>query len=295
MGSYFLLLGAAVLLAAMFSLNKIYQKQNGTSLRAGFGFNALLGVFSAGIFFCVNGFSVGFSVFSLLLAGVITVLVTAYTLLGFRIIRNGSMTVYTLFLMAGGMVVPYFWGLLFLNENFSWKRTAGLLLIMGSIVLSNRFDRKEKAKVSSLFLCVVVFFLNGGTSVVSKLHQTESFYSAVSATEFIILSGLCKFFLAGTCWLILRKRKNITAGQGFSWKKPLLLLIVVGAAVADGVSYLMQLLGAAKLPATVLYPFITGGSIGFSALADRIFFKTEITPRMTVGILLCVAGTVLFL
>ena len=299
MGPYLMLLGAAVLLAAMFSLNKIYQKQNGTSLQAGFGFSALLGLFSASLFFCINGFSAGFSGFSLLLAGMITVFAVGYTLLGFQIIKNGSMTVYTLFLMAGGMAVPYLWGLLFLNEPFSWKRTAGLIMIIGAIVLSNWSGKKEKTKISTLLACVAVFFLNGGTSVVSKLHQIETNEPTVSTTEFIILSGLCKFVLAGGCWLILRttrgKRNNAAPGEIQERKLWVLLLIIVGAAVADGLSYLLQLLGASSLPATVLYPFVTGGSIAFSALVDRIIFKTKIIPRMAVGILLCVLGTILFL
>jgi len=47
---YLMLVVAATLLAVDFSLNKIYQKLKGTSPAAGFGFNSLLGLFTAIIF-----------------------------------------------------------------------------------------------------------------------------------------------------------------------------------------------------------------------------------------------------
>ena len=43
MGYYAMLIAATVLLTVYFSTNKIYQRQKGSTLRASFGFNALLG------------------------------------------------------------------------------------------------------------------------------------------------------------------------------------------------------------------------------------------------------------
>ena len=67
------------------------------------------------------------------------------------------------------------------------------------------------------------------------------------------------------------------------------------AAALGGASYLFQLKGAINLPATVLYPFITGGSIIFTALAGRVFFGEKPKKRTLTGIALCFLGTVLFL
>ena len=41
----------------------------------------------------------------------------AYTVIGFRIMKEGSMALFTLFLMSGGMLVPAVWGWLFLHEK----------------------------------------------------------------------------------------------------------------------------------------------------------------------------------
>ena len=55
-------------------------------------------------------------------------LVISYTVLGFRILKmSGSMAMYTLSLMTSGMILPYVWGIAFLNEPFTCLRTAGLM------------------------------------------------------------------------------------------------------------------------------------------------------------------------
>lgn len=71
--------------------------------------------------------------------------------------------------------------------------------------------------------------------------------------------------------------------------------VVMALLMIGGVSYLFQLKGAINLPATVLYPFITGGSIIFTALAGRVFFGEKPKKRTLTGIALCFLGTVLFL
>ncbi|GEM_PF-6484974 len=73
-------------------------------------------------------------------------LVMCYNIIGFRLLKSGTMAMHTLFLMSGGMVLPYVFGLLFLNEPFSLFRTAALILILAGVVLSNDDNEKVNPK-----------------------------------------------------------------------------------------------------------------------------------------------------
>jgi multidrug transporter EmrE-like cation transporter len=73
------------------------------------------------------------------------------------------------------------------------------------------------------------------------------------------------------------------------------ILIMLASSAVDGASYLCQLAGASHLPATVLYPMITGGSVVLTAIAGRIFFGQKLTRQATIGIVLCLIATLLFL
>lgn len=287
---YLMLTGAAMLLGADFALNKIYQKFYGTAPKAAFFFNSLLGLVTTVIFFCINGFKLDFSFYSFVMAGVMSLLVMCYNIIGFSLLRSGTMAMYTLFLMTGGMVLPYIWGLLFLNEDFSLLRTGGLIVILSGVVLSNFSG--ERVNIKQIVMCVAVFILNGFVSIISKMHQSQTTFDSVNAAEFIILGGIFRFLLAGTLFLVFKKKDSSEIDE-HSLKKA--VIIITASAVIGGVSYMLQLLGAKSLPATVLYPFITGGSIVFSSLAGVILFKEKLSAKLIISIMLCFAGTLMFL
>lgn len=287
---YLMLTGAAMLLGADFALNKIYQKFYGTAPKAAFFFNSLLGLITAVIFFCINGFKLEFSLYSFVMAGFMSLLVMCYNIIGFRLLSSGTMAMYTLFLMTGGMVLPYIWGLLFLNEDFSLLRTGGLIVILSGVVLSNFSG--ERVNTKQIVMCVAVFILNGFVSIISKMHQSQTTFNSVNAAEFIILGGFFKFLLAGILFLVFKNKDGSKSGE-HSLKKA--VIIITSSAVISGISYMLQLLGAKSLPATILYPFITGGSIVFSTIAGVILFKEKISTKLIISVILCFAGTLMFL
>ncbi len=290
MQNYVLILLAALLLTADFVFNKLFQRKAGTSIQAGLCFNALLGLATAAIFWVIGGFQAEISLYSVTLACGTALLSLCYNIIGFRIMSGGKMAYYTLFLMSGGMLVPYVWGLLFLNEPFSLLRMAGLLLIAGAIVISNAGQGKPSR--SQLLMCVTVFFLNGFLSVISKVHQIETDLPTVSTTAFVMLSGLAKFVFCGLTLAGIRiksrSRERLVPNKRI-W------LIVLCSALVSGLSYFFQLVGAENLPATVLYPFVTGGSIVFTTLAGWLVFREKPSAKLWLGVALCVAGTFLFL
>lgn len=288
---YALLSLAALMLAVDFAINKLYQQKAGTGLLKGLKFNALHGLCSTVVFFVATGFHVSLSLFSVLMAFAFSLLVMTYSIIGFRIMKNGSIAIYTLFLMTGGMLVPYVWGVVFLDEGMTPLRMVGVALIVCAVALSNPGAKKLSAW--QLLMCIAVFFINGSTSVLSKLHQIEAALPTVDAMTFVMLTGAARAVIAGALYLALRlsgKKEETAARKGVgAWT------LIVASAAVGGFSYFLQLLGAATLPATVLYPILTGGTVILSALAGVICFKDKLTKGNLVALALCLVGTLLFL
>lgn len=283
---FLLLIFADILLALNFTATKAYQRDMGVSLAKGLKFNAFLGTFSAAIFFAANGFKCEINTFSAAMAAAMALLCVSYTVIGFRIMENEKMALYTVFLMTGGMAVPYIWGLIFLGEPFSLLRTGGLLIIAAAVFIINADTGRFNAK--QLVLCLAVFVLNGFVSVISKEHQIAA--GAVPSSSFVILSSISKTVACAAALLFI---KDAPKSRGSF--NPKMLLFTLLAAAFSGVSYFLQLIGAENLPATVIYPIITGGSIIFTAFAGRIFFGEKASRRMVSGIALCFLGTCMFL
>ena len=286
--NYVLVLIATILLAFEFAFSKKYQASEGTSLISGLRFNTVSGLFTAIIFFALSGFKLPFSLFSLIMAFLMSSLCMLYSIIGFQILRKGNMSLYSLFLMSGGMLLPYVFGILFLQEPLTILRVLGILFILAAVYLSN--PAKGNLDKSQFGLCVIIFILNGFVSIISKCHQINVTFSPIDNTAFVMYTGICKCLMSSVALLFCKSKE-----PKYTFTTKTSLYLILGAACIGGISYTFQLMGAKALPASVLYPLITGGSIIFSTLCGKLLFKEKITKFQAISVGLCFIGTCLFL
>lgn len=297
--NYLWILIATVLLAFEFVIQKLYQGKLGTSPRAGFFYNAMYGLFTAVVFFAVGGFKLTFTPFSAIMAFLMTAFAVSYSVIGFRVLKSGGVSIYTMFLMTGGMMIPYIYGITFLNEGVNIFRIIGLVVIASAVVISS--GGIKKTSWTLIAMCSAVFVLNGLVGIVSKQHQVEMVaerFETVDTISFVMFTGVAKFVMCAIAYLITSKteKKETVGGERVESKAlvralPLTLLV----AAVGGASYFLQLVGASNLPASVLFPCVTGGSIIFSSLAGLAFFKEKPSKAQWLAIAMCFVGTCLFL
>lgn len=292
MWDYFLILIAVVLLAFGFILQKFYQRGSKSSTVGGVSFSIVSAFCSLVLLILLNGFSIAFSWYSVINAVLRAMCGLLYTILGFQIMKEGRVALYMLFLMSGGMLVPAVCGWLFLNEPVYPLHVVGVLTIAVAIFLSNSGAQRPSARV--LLRCCAVFLLNGGVSVFSKLHQVNTTYATVGTTEYAMLGTLSSLLMSIALFAALQRKEKDHGGFGQYFRPRSLLLILLYSAIGTA-SSLLQLEGAKNLPASVLYPMITGGTIILSGLFALLFFREKLSRRAWCGIALCLVGTCLFL
>ena len=286
---YFILIIAAIGTAGNFALTKIYQKTMGNGVRESIIFNMLIGLFSTIFFWIAEGFQIECTPYSALMAFLMSLFVGVYTMIGFKLMSMGSMTVYTIFLMLGGAIVPYIYGVLFLDETVNLAKIIALLMIVMAVILNSLEKNAGKQSVKFIILCVMVFLLNGAVSVLSKIHQIETEYSIVSPDAFILLKSIVRFlFFAILLPFFSSGKKNFKKMQ----KK--MYLVMICSAIVSGFAYMLQLIGASHLPATVLYPIVTGGTVVCTSLFDRISFGQHLHKNTIISIVICVIALILF-
>lgn len=326
---YFIVFAAVVLLALQFSTNKAYQLRCGTSVLASLRFTALSGFASSVVPLIValaGGEGIKITPYSALMAALIAIFCGAYTFIGFRVMSLGSLSVYTMFLMLGGMLLPYIFGVLWLDEGISVCRIAGVLLLAVSLIFPV-IAREKNGRAGVLFfvLCGAVFILNGGVSIVSKLHQVNCTYASVGAASFSMWANLFNGIISSLMYVLFKIRltdsdkaesavdgtisktgsvkngagcKNeagLISGAGCKSGAGPIAVIIAANAVCNGVSYMLQLVSAGHVPASVMYPMMTGGSMVLTAAAGYIFFREKPDKLSGFGIILSFAATFLFL
>ena len=206
---YYILICLSALLCSMdFSINKLFQKVNGASLKTSLAFNSLLGLFTVIIMFIINGFKLEISLFSGVISGLFTLFIMLYNIIGFKLLKIGSMAKYTLYLMIGGMIVPYIFGIFFLTEPFTVARFIAIILVTLGVIFSNAKNDNTKTNTKVLLLYIAVFLINGCTSVISKVHQINTSFETVGILDFVILGGIFRFIVAGIMFLLTKKDDN---------------------------------------------------------------------------------------
>ena len=297
---YLLLLLAVVGIAATFGMGKVYQLHTkptfGVILRKTLPLTVLEGL----MFLAMNGFRVECNDFTLLMAALCTLVGILCAVVCFVGYANGSIAVFTMFQMVGGMLLPFIYGIWYGNEVTVF-RVAGIVLLLFSVCLPFFGQRGTSGAVGKLtpkfiLLCVSIFFLNGGISIISYIYSNSP--SATDTNSFLIVkSGV----MAAACVLLLvgyaftPKGRGDTVPQVDRKTLGLLALLLLGMAVADGGSYYLQLISASKLPAVALYPIVTGGTMVMTALVGRIFFREKISRQSAIGIALAFVATFLFM
>ena len=291
MKDYLLVILSVILLAFGFILQKTYQKHIDQSSQSGINFSIISGIFSIIFLILTNGLSVSFTWYSLINASLKSACGIAYTIIGFKIMKEGSVAVYMLFLMSGGMLVPSVWGWLFLGEEPKLMHIIGLSIILASIIMQNLGKEKPHSKV--LLMCCTVFILNGFVSVFSKLHQINTVYDKVPTVDYAMISAVATLVmsLGLKSGLLLKKPKQAKSEFKF---KLLPIIIVLSYSILGTLSSVLQLEGAKNLPASMLYPMITGGNIALTGIFALVFFKERLSLRGWLSILLCCIGTCCF-
>lgn len=250
---YIIIIISAFLFALQFLFQSAYQSHSGNSWNASLKFSLYTSAFGVVPLIIINGFKIEFSVFSLWVSFIYALV---YMLLNYASIKAfiyANLSVYSVFSMIGGMILPYTFGLLW-GEAFKLGGLICCILIILSIILSATNGNNSKKAIKYYF---AVFFLNGMIGVVSKIHQGFPNLCTDSGS-FMIYTKIWSLLMS-VVLLLFSKDKSLSVnkkGLGCSFL----------FAVATSVGNLLLLIALLKLPASVQYPVVTGGVIVFSTL-----------------------------
>ena len=297
---YLFILLAVACFAAQFAFTKLYEGAAGQTATASLVMLVGTSLVGSLIFFCAGCFSVSFSPISTLWAASFAVIMIPYYMIGIKVLSLGSLAIYSMFMMLGGMLVPFFYGILFLSESITVGKAAGAVLLTVFIVLQAVWqkpsnDNKKGGKTKYLFfiLCLVIFFINGMTGVIAKAHSIsigavdEASFTATYCAMTAILSLA---ILLISCLKNGREKAKII--KGALKTKPLAVMALLGAAAYGG--NFLQLLAADKVPASVQFPLVSGGVIVLSALVSLLFFKEKISKKEWISVAGAFVSTFLF-
>ena len=300
---YILILLAVACFAAQFAFTKLYEGVVKQTTVTSLVMLVVTSVIGTVLYLFIGGFRVEFSVVSVFLAVLFALVMIPYYMIGIKVLSLGSLAIYSMFMMLGGMLVPFFYGVVFLRESVSAAQVIGTVLLTGFIILqaisqsdSNTTTggkQSAKTKVTFFVLCLIIFFLNGLTGVIAKAHQMSE--SSVDEVSFIVISCALTaiFSMILLAFEFLRNRKEKRRQVMTALKiKPMGIMVLIGATAYTG--NFLHLLAANDVPASVQFPLVSGGVIVLSALVSALFFKEKISKKEWISVVGAFVSTFLF-
>ena len=298
---YVYILIAVLGIGGLFVMTKAYQTKCGNGAKALIGFSFWFAIGGFFFSFFANCCRIDFALVTFCLSLVVAIAIGFDNVAGVVALKYCKMSLYTTFIMAGGMVIPSFFGVLFLSETLSVWRISGIIAVIIALIVPVFEKTGERTSKIGLLLCVAVFVSNGLNNVASKIHQINE--TALTTQDFLIWINIWYFILAAAFSLIyFTIKKNGKGRETDNAEKtpinlkafllPILWILLTSVVSATGQSF--NLLAAKTADASLMYPLITGGGMVLSAVSGRIFFKEKITKLNAISLMIAVVGTVLF-
>ncbi len=313
---YAMLIGASFLFGSQFMVTKAFEKNYGKTVRASLSFSLLYSLFAGVIFFIIKLVSSGtvfnLNPFSLCMAFGLSLVNILSSAIGIKTLALGDIAVYSLFLMLGGMIVPFFAGIVFLKESVSVCNLIGVAIMIIALCLPVFFGKKNKnageaqtdgdtKKKTSVFfyvLCVFLFILNGLSSTLSKFNSVRE--GAALGAEFTFYTYGIQFVISLAAFALTTALGKSDKTQNEE-KQPCILFrpVAIGCGAAfgavNGTAFLMSSVAAEHVVAVAQYPLITGATILFSSLLAFLFYREKPTALQLVQIVISLAATILFM
>lgn len=276
---YGMIVLAVAMFGACFACNDIYRAWRGSSLAVSMESSFFGSIAGLAVLLVFGGFSVECTPFTLLMALLATLNGLAFTYCTLKALDVINLSLFSLFSMLGGMLLPFLQGILFFHEPMTIAKAVCLALIVLALLLT--VSRGEQKRGTIYY--IGVFLLNGLSGVLSKLY-TEAPYPKASPAGYSFWCAALTVLLAGVFWAVLAMRGHWP--KGMTWRS--CGLCAASGAVNRFANFLL-VIALVHVDASVQYPMITGGVMIVSTLLC-FFGNRKPNKRELLSVLLAFAG-----
>ncbi len=279
---YALIMLSVVMFGGCFGLQDLFRRKRGSGIRISMESACVGAVAGLLVLIVINGFALEFSPFTLLMAAVSAINTMVFTFCAFRALDHINLSLFSVFSMLGGMILPFFQGIFFYGESITLAKGICVLFIIAALA----FTVEKGEKKRGIIFYIGIFVSNGMAGVIAKIY-TATDLPKVSAAGYSMWCAAMTALLSGIAWLLLtiwEKRRSCDEKRETQKPEGKVVLQSYGIGALKGsintVASFMLVLALANVEASVQYPMVTGGtmivSTVISCFGDKKPNKREI-------------------
>lgn len=184
------------------------------------------------------------------------------------------------------LMIPTFYGLIFLKDPVSFGLYPGLALLAASLFLINKKGNAANGLSLKWLIFVLLSFLGNGLCSVAQTMQQKRFDGQYK-NEFMITALLIVVGIMAIATL-LKERKNAGKYIRTGW------YLSLGCGALNGMVNLFVMILTGLMSVSLMFPLISVGGIVLTFIVSKVFYKEKLTTAQHIGFLLGV-GAIVFL
>ena len=274
--NYFLLFFSIFLETAKTVVANLFSKQELKEDRDIFKFNW---IFYLGSFLILLCFPSSLpSLYTVITATIFAVVTTASQYFCLQALRCGPMSL-TTFIQGSNLLIPTFYGILFLSvipSPFFWPLLVLLLVAMALVLVS----KVEAVRLRWILLSLGTFLFTGGIGIMQTIANPNEQIPFLQ-----IAFALCALFNFAGQFLVKK------TGESSFPLRSRTTVMAIGSGVAMGAVNRINLYLAdpTVMKTYIFFPIVNGGLIFLTTIAAVIFFREKLSRRQWVGLALGIA------
>ena len=277
---YWLIIISVIMFGLGFFSQEVYGKMRGSSIKISLQFGLFGSIAGLVVLLIANAFKIEFTLFTLIMALLSTANGIAFTFCSFKALGSINLSVYSLFSMLGGMILPFLQGIIFYAEAFTLAKAVCLIFITAALVLT--VEKGEKA--TNFIYYAGVFVLNGMSGVLTKIF-TASALPKTSPAGYTILCALCSIVVSLLLLAIFFRKKEDCPPVNFKNSS-----VACFKGAINKVANLLLVIALATVETSVQYPMVTGGVMIVSTIICFLG-KQKPSKKQVLSIALAFFGT----
>ncbi|MBR6807170.1 MAG: hypothetical protein IKM46_02190 [Clostridia bacterium] len=237
---------AVLMFSVQFFFTDRYEKEMGGSAVSTFFYSLLSAIAGAICLFFVTGTSIGIAPFTMIMACATAVNNILFSYCSLKALGKINLSLYSVFSMLGGMMLPFILGIAFYGEGITVGKIICTVLVIAALACT---VCRDNSKGGTLYY-IGIFTLNGMSGVLAKLFQSGNFNKTDEAS-YSLWTAICMAVIS--LIIVIHMIKKLKR------PKPSVIFYSFGGGAINQVANFLLVLSLAALPASVQYPFITGG------------------------------------
>lgn len=235
-----------------FMLNDVHRRMRASCLKVSLQGSLLSAVAGVVVLLLVNGFQVHFTFGAVLISFFASVNTIVLSYCGIMALGTINLSLYSLFMMLGGMMLPFWQGIFFYEEKLTVAKIICFVLICIALLVT---VEKGKGNKKAVIYYIAIFILNGMSGVFSKIFVSLPDNTATPG-DYSIALALWTGLLSSLLLAIFFRKKQDDGVPPLTWKSA---LVSASSGGINKIANYCLTIALLHVDASVQYPMVTGG------------------------------------